>query len=293
MLQVYNGNGTLMKSFQAHASLFLARIVQLPNGLVATDSGDLKAKIWDPSSDWKLIQTYSGHTQWLTGMVYIDSDRMATGAYDSTAQIWSISKGTLITKIATGSAVSSLGLLGDGISLLVGCKSGDIEIYNYNTGAKIKTLKGHTNWVEDFAIIDNNQMATSSWDFNIRIWDLTTGQTKFLLTGHTLYSVGLKLVSPNILVSASADKTLKTWDVTTGKLLSTLTGHTHEILWGLDILREKRQIVSGSFDKTIKIWDVATNKLLNTITTDASIFSLTILKQGTSNQLFPLQIFLF
>ena len=284
MVKIYDFNGNLLKSFQAHGAMFVARIVQLPNGYVATDSGDITAKIWDPSQDWKLVQTYKGHSDWLTGMVYIDSDRIATGSYDSSVHIWSISTGALIRKIPTGSAVSTLGLLKDGTSLLAGCKSGDTEIYNVNTGSRVNTLKGHTKWVEDFVELNNNQLASSSWDFDIRIWDLATGQTKFTLKGHSGFAVGLKLAAPNILVSVSNDKTVRTWDVTTGRAMNTFTGHSGEINWGLDILRDKRQIVSGSMDKSIKIWDVATSKLLNTINTDVSIFSLTILNQRTSNK---------
>ena len=283
-IQVYNSNSLLLvNSFQAHASLKgINRIKQLPNGYVATCSDDFTVKIWNVTTinnnnTWNLIRTYT-HTDVVNAIEYISMDTMASGGYDSTIQIWSISTGQKLMTINPGVGVISLQLLSNGFYLAAGFYSGQINIYNiYNNGSLVSTLNGHTDIVEDLVLINSNLLASSSDDKKVRIWNLTTNTCKFILTGHTSAVYGLKLVSADTLASGSSDYTINLWNTTSGTLIRTLVSHIDSINWSVDMLISNQILVSGSSDSTIKTWNISTGQVLNTIITGLQIQSLAVL----------------
>ena len=120
----------MVKSFQAHATR-INRIKQSPfnNQYVATCSADGTVKIWNVSvTNWTLIRTYTGHTSELNELEYVNEDTMATGGYDQTIHIWSLSTGITNRIINTSSTVWSLNRMCDGFNLVVGLANPKILI---------------------------------------------------------------------------------------------------------------------------------------------------------------------
>ena len=243
---------------------------------MASNSYDTLVKIWD--SNLNLLLTYNGHTGIVAGLEYIDTNIMASGSFDKTIQIWSISNGEKKRIINACAPVWSLKLLSDTNHMACGLGNGNINIYNINTSGLIAIIKGHTSWVMDFVLISGrNLLASSSYnsDTTVRIWDLTTNTNKFTLSGHTSNVFGLKLISSDILASGSEDKTIKLWNITDGSLIRTLWNHTGAIYWSVDMLNEQT-IVSGSYDKTIKKWNYQTGRCMDTFDVDVEIRALVI-----------------
>ena len=82
-------------------------------GYIATSSLDSSVKIWDPNSNWTLIQKYSNHSSFdVYGLEYINADTIASGDTNGTIQIWSISTGLTLRTIYTGSIVYTLKIFG-------------------------------------------------------------------------------------------------------------------------------------------------------------------------------------
>ena len=263
-------------SFQAHTD-GITRIKQSPFNYdyVATCSRDFKVKMWD-FHNWQLIRNYTGHSNQVWSLEYIDEDFIASGSWDQTIQLWSISTGQTRGKINTGVGVDSLQLLSNGFYLAAGLSNGQIQIFNINTGSLVFVLNGHSSFVNDFVLIGNNLLASSSKDATVRIWDLVENRQKFILNDHNSYIWGLKLVSLDTLASSSSDKTLKFWNTTNGTLIRTLMGHASDIYLSIDLTNDYNEetLVSGSLDKTIKFWNWRTGQCLNTINTDLTIWSL-------------------
>jgi WD40 repeat protein len=292
MLYVYNQNFTLVSSIEAHsAEIFQTKI--LPNGFVATSSNSpyndfffwektpAEVKIWDPLNSWTLIRSFTNHSDAVWALDYIDEDTMVSGDNFGVINIWLISTGqTKRTINPNGRAVYSVKMLGDGINLAVGLSSGDISIFDINTGSLVATLNGQD--VNNMVQISEDLLASASYDGSVRIWNLTTNTCKFILSGHIYPAYGLKKINSQILASGSADSTIKLWDITTGQEIRTLTGHTSYIHWSLDLLNSQT-LISGSYDGTVRVWDWSTGDCLRTINTPTSyqIYSLAVWKPVT------------
>jgi WD40 repeat protein len=207
---------------------------------------------------------------------WLDNDTLASGSYDKTIKLWSISTGQTKLTIKTNKAVFSLTMLNTNIHLAAGLRNGDINIYNINDGNLVSSLKGHTWNVMDLVQLSADLLASSGYQ-TVRIWNLTTNTCKFILTGHTRGVFGLKQITSNILASGSWDATIKLWNITSGQLIRTLTGHTSSIYWSVDLLNSQT-LVSGSADQTIKLWNWSTGECFSTIqTTGSRIESLAVI----------------
>ncbi|KAJ3350356.1 hypothetical protein HDU83_009740 [Entophlyctis luteolus] len=107
-----------------------------------------------------------------------------------------------------------------------------IVIWDVDTGAIERTLKGHTKAVNHIAYDgearSGSLLASCSSDLSIKIWDAKSDY-KCLKTlhGHDDIVSSVEFVPPgDFLVSASKDKTIKVWEVATGYCMRTIYGHT-------------------------------------------------------------------
>ena len=143
MIKVYNENLTQIHSFQAHTNrVNLIKISPFSNGNhVATVSNDNTVKIWNLTSNWTLIRTYTDHTEDVRGLDFINASTIASGGFDSKIKLWIISTGVTTRTINTDSNVYTLQLLSDYFYLAAGLENTNIQIYNINNGILIVTLK--------------------------------------------------------------------------------------------------------------------------------------------------------
>ena len=133
-------------------------------------------------------------------------------------------------------------------------------------GALLRTLEGHTSWVQGVALALDGKLAVSaSLDKTLKVWDLGTGLLLRTLECHSDHVYGVAL-APNgeLAVSASADKTLKVWDLDTGRVLLTLEGHS-EPIEGVAVTPDGKRAVSACANGWLRVWDLNTGRTLLTL----------------------------
>jgi len=171
--------------------------------------------------------TLEGHEGWVTSIATpqnLNSDVIISASRDKTLLVWKITR----------------------------------EEGNY--GYPLRSLHGHSHFVEDVDMSSNGQFALSgSWDGTLRLWDLNTGNTTRRFIGHTkdVLSVAFSVDNRQI-VSASRDKTIKLWN-TLGECKYTINegmkGHSEWVSCvRFSPVSADPTIVSGGWDKKVKVW---------------------------------------
>jgi WD40 repeat protein len=133
----------------------------------------------------------------------------------------------------------------------------------------MKTLEGHTNYVNSVAFSPSGLLASGSSDRTIKLWDISTMTCKGTLPlanreGHTDYVRSVAFNTYGLLASGSCDETIRLWDISTMTCIGTLEGHTDSVM-SIVFSPDGRLLASGSVDNTIKLWDISTMTYIVTL----------------------------
>jgi WD40 repeat protein len=133
--------------------------------------------------------------------------------------------------------------------------------------ALLRTLEGHTNYVESVSVTPDGKRAVSAgmYDKTLRVWDLESGRCLRTLEGPTS-GVESVSVTPDgkRVVSAGSDGTLRVWDLESGRCLRTLEGPISGVE-SVSVTADGRRAVSGGRDATLRVWDLESGRCLETI----------------------------
>ncbi len=95
-------------------------------------------------------------------------------------------------------------------------------------GPLLRTLEGHSHWVNAVALTpDGKQAISGSLDNTLKVWNLATGELVHTLERHS-HSVNAVAVTPDgkQAISGSGDNTLKVWNLETGEAIATFSGES-------------------------------------------------------------------
>jgi WD40 repeat protein len=162
--------------------------------------------------------------------------------------------------------VNSCAVSPDGTWIASASGGGTLKLWDRQTGAALRTLRGHEGGVNACTISpDGTWIVSASGDRTLKIWDSKTGEVVHTLKGHTGWVMACA-ISPDgtWIVSASDDGELRIWDRQTGAALRTLSGH-EEGVNACIISPDGTWIVSASNDRTLKIWDARTGDRVHTL----------------------------
>ncbi len=71
-----------------------------------------------------------------------------------------------------------------------------------NTGECLKTFSGHSNWIQNVKILNDNKIVSCSQDKTI-IWDIATGDCVKTILGHSDVVWHIAILSNSRIVSCS------------------------------------------------------------------------------------------
>jgi len=130
-----------------------------------------------------------------------------------------------------------------------------IKLWDFETGDHERTMKGHTDSVQDVCLDrEGKLLASCSADMSIKLWDFQTYECLKTMHGHDHnVSSCAFLPSSDYVVSSSRDKTIKMWEVSTGFCVRTYMGH-REWVRMVRVSMDGNLLASCSNDQTIRVW---------------------------------------
>ena len=134
----------------------------------------------------------------------------------------------------------------------IGCKSGNIKLWNINSAQLIQTLSkdGHRSTITCMKWLNKSNFLVSCSLDGTNVWDLNLNQLFKTLNEHSNNIMSL-CISEFYLISGSRDKTINVWNFNNFHHLHTLNEHSDSVN---DIKCLNNILISCSSDKTIKIW---------------------------------------
>ena len=154
----------------------------------------------------------------------------------------------------------------DGRTLASGNANGTVSLWDADTGRVIRSLEGHSDWVNAVAFSPDGQtLASGSGDRTVKIWDVNSGRELRSLEGHSS-GVSAVAFSPDgqTLASGSWDNTVKLWAVNSGRELRSLEGHSSYV-YSVAFSPDGQTLASGSDDNTVKLWAVNSGRELRSL----------------------------
>ncbi|MCW5316385.1 protein kinase [Nostoc sp. KVJ3] len=276
-------------------------VAPITSTLVITPRLKLPLPVVLDRENWQCVQTLRGHSSMVHAIaISPDGQLIASGSNDKTIKLWQVGTGKLVRQLGRwsyghssmvhsvafspisprfsyqGESGKSAGITDMNWGVLAsGSWDNTIKLWDVNTGKEIRTLIGHTNWVNSVAFSpDGKLLVSGSADCTIKLWQVNTGIEIQTLTGHS-DSVSSIAYSPRtvtttnsqdrqFVASGSNDYTIKLWQVYTGRNIYTLAGHSFFVNC-IAFSHDGEIIASGSGDNTIKLWQVYTGREIRTL----------------------------
>ena len=241
--------------------------------------------LWDVETG-SLLHTFTGPSNTWARAIYVafDGQTLISAWKDDTLRFWNIGTGTLthtvsIPNIANHSAVTLIP--NKRILAKADTQSDETTLYNIDTGARIRSLKG-TNLKNKGVFSDGQILAVwgtklSSGGFiypeaktdSVDLWDVDTGN--LIRTVHINPLSNKIALSPDRQILAIGyGRTVELRDIDTGRVLQAFTLHNkHSYAGGIHIVKfspDGQRIVCGGVSNILTSWDVSTGDHLHTFT---------------------------
>ena len=244
-------------------------IIKINNEEIAVASGKEILIINDIKADeqkgiFDFYPSLKGHTKNILCLALLSENLLASGSEDKTIKIWDISNQKLIKTISKNyKRIDSL--LEYERNILIAGTYNIIRVINIDTKEELLTLIGHEKTVCSIIKINENKLASSSYDNLIKIWNMDNKACEFTLYGHDSPVFCILLLKDGRLVSGSGsrDKSINIWNLSKKKCEFTLVGHKREVR---DIKQLSNNfIITASTDKTIKLWNLFHKSCIQTL----------------------------
>jgi WD40 repeat protein len=222
-----------------------------------------------PDMEAALRALLSGHSEH-TGRVCLVSfspygSMLASGSWDGTVKLWSVSERKEIATFNTG-IVLSVSFSPDGRVFASGRSYGGIvKLWSVSERKEIATFKGHTSEVTSVSLSpDGSVLASGSMDGTVKLWSVSERKEIATLKGHSWDVLSVSF-SPDgsVLASGSWDGTVKLWSVSERKEIATLKGHISDVT-SISFSSDGRTLAGGTLDGTVKLWSVLERKEIAT-----------------------------
>lgn len=210
-----------------------------------------------------------GHRADIRALALSSDDRMLASASNGGVKIWNVRTRSCIRTFDCGYALCCTFLPGDKI-VVVGTKSGELELFDVVSAAMLDTVKAHEGAIWTLQVHpDGRSVLSGSADKSAKFWNFEVIQEEIPGTKRTTPKLRLAHTrtlkvsddilslrfSPDsrLLAVALLDNTVKVFFVDSLKLFLNLYGHKLPVL-SMDISFDSKLIVTCSADKNVRLW---------------------------------------
>ncbi|KAK9464900.1 WD40-repeat-containing domain protein [Lipomyces arxii] len=211
----------------------------------------------------------AGHRTDVRALSLSSDDTMIASASNGGLKVWNVKTTNCIRTLDCGYALCVTFLPGD-LIVVVGTKSGQIEMYDVASSSLLDTIDAHDGalWSLDVGA-DGKSMITGSADKSVKFWEFRIVQDEIPGTRRTVPRMKLKhtrtleltddvlcaRLSPDgkYVAVSLLDNTIKVFFVDTLKFFLNLYGHKLPVL-SMAVSFDSKILISCSADKNIKIW---------------------------------------
>jgi U3 small nucleolar RNA-associated protein 12 len=210
-----------------------------------------------------------GHRTDVRTLALSSDDRMLASASTGSLKVWNLKTQSCLRTLECGQALCSAFLPGDRMVLL-GTKSGELELYDISTSTLIEKIQAHENPIWTLAVHpDGRSVVTGSADKSAKFWSFEVVDEEIPGTRRTTQRLRLKQTrqlkvsdevlsvcfSPDqkYLALSTLDNTVKLFFVDSLKPYHILYGHKLPVL-SVSISSDSKLVATCSADKNVKIW---------------------------------------
>lgn len=232
---------------------------------LAMGSDEGSVKLWNVVTR-KLDSTIHVHKGPVWGAsISSDGKLLATGHDDGSVHVFDLASEKEVATIKTESPLRSLEFAPSGHTLATGARTGEVAVWNADSGEKIVAMEGHQGSVADLVFsADGAALGTASSDKTARIWNVQTGRERIRLDSPTGGLAAIAISADGQLIATGGwDKVVRVWEMSSGSLKGALEGHTAEID-SLAFAPQGTLLASAGDDKEVRLWDAGGLKSLPT-----------------------------
>ena len=221
----------------------------------------LKAAKKEKIAKDKHITITTPHSEFLTSLVRISDDTIATAGTDKKVNFYLLNSDTgsydiepKMTISELSSTVRAMLVLSDGLSLVTGNSDGTLKLWSVVSKESNGMFDNyHTACVRKIIQLSDDLIASCSDDAYIKIWNVNQLELTDVLKGEDTKIYDILLLDEGRLISCGEDCAINIWSIDKKGILKTLTEHEKAVVC-LCKLSDGR-FVSGGKDKCFKIWD--------------------------------------
>ncbi|MCI0378592.1 MAG: tetratricopeptide repeat protein, partial [Gemmataceae bacterium] len=190
-----------------------------------------------------------------------DGNTLATGNRDGSVLLWETWSRQMLAELPIGAAVTCLQFSKNAGTLLVGCQTGVIQLWDCNQRKKLWQIQAHDDAVLSLAACpERNYAASSGADDEVRLWRYTDGEATGSMTGVGDFPRLAFAPDGTHLFTAGASGKILAWDVDNWR---------HNGMWAdqkqcvaqLVFSRDGKYLATVQDNGDIHVWDGQTRAL--------------------------------
>ncbi len=173
-VHIWSINSGLARSFRSYSPVYSLQLMSSNNNRLIAGLYQV-IYIYEILTGY-VVSSFAGHSAFITDIVLINSNLLASASHDYTVRIWNLTTNQSVFVFSHASSVTSLKMISSD-TLASGSYDSTVKLWNINSGSLIRTLAGHSNAIYlSVDLLSPQTLATGSLDQTIKLWDITSGQ---------------------------------------------------------------------------------------------------------------------